>query len=335
MLGGGYRMVVRGSGIALSVVGRGVVTLDGDPRFTGDDAGVYSLDGVDCSVEPQSCVPLPTEPQRFRSVRLRCPAQGEERPDDDTVDDPRRRGRDLDRVVRLRLSAERRDTRSRRRPTAQTALVELAGETPALDRPRSQPPRQGRRRALPAHPQELRRPDPHAHRARRGHRQDHRARGRRGRLHDEAVQPARARRAGQERPSPGGARTALAPSPRSSGTATSRSTPGKREVYVGDDEIRLAPKEFDLLWELLDHRGHRAHARPAARARLGLHVRRRHAHGRRARPPDPAQARRRVADRHRVGRRLQGRVGAQHRPRPREPRRTLRSRDARERSGSG
>src|SRR3990172_8642509 len=30
---------------------------------------------------------------------------------------------------------------------------------------------------------------------------------------------------------------------------------GKREVHVGDDEIRLAPKEFDLLWELLDHRG--------------------------------------------------------------------------------
>ncbi len=30
---------------------------------------------------------------------------------------------------------------------------------------------------------------------------------------------------------------------------------GKREVYVGDEEIKLAPKEFDLLWELLDHRG--------------------------------------------------------------------------------
>lgn len=30
---------------------------------------------------------------------------------------------------------------------------------------------------------------------------------------------------------------------------------GKREVRVGDEEIRLAPKEFDLLWELLDHRG--------------------------------------------------------------------------------
>jgi len=30
---------------------------------------------------------------------------------------------------------------------------------------------------------------------------------------------------------------------------------GRREVRVGDKEIQLAPKEFDLLWELLDHRG--------------------------------------------------------------------------------
>ena len=30
---------------------------------------------------------------------------------------------------------------------------------------------------------------------------------------------------------------------------------GRRECHVGDMEIRLAPKEFDLLWELLDHRG--------------------------------------------------------------------------------
>jgi two-component system alkaline phosphatase synthesis response regulator PhoP len=30
---------------------------------------------------------------------------------------------------------------------------------------------------------------------------------------------------------------------------------GRREVHVADDEIQLAPKEFDLLWELLDHRG--------------------------------------------------------------------------------
>ena len=26
-------------------------------------------------------------------------------------------------------------------------------------------------------------------------------------------------------------------------------------MKVGDEEIQLAPKEFDLLWELLDHRG--------------------------------------------------------------------------------
>jgi two-component system alkaline phosphatase synthesis response regulator PhoP len=30
---------------------------------------------------------------------------------------------------------------------------------------------------------------------------------------------------------------------------------GRREVHVGAEEIQLAPKEFDLLWELLDHRG--------------------------------------------------------------------------------
>ncbi len=30
---------------------------------------------------------------------------------------------------------------------------------------------------------------------------------------------------------------------------------GRREVRVGDQEIQLAPKEFDLLWELLDHKG--------------------------------------------------------------------------------
>ena len=42
---------------------------------------------------------------------------------------------------------------------------------------------------------------------------------------------------------------------RSSCTATSRVDAGRREARVGDEEIQLAPKEFDLLWELLDHRG--------------------------------------------------------------------------------
>ena len=65
MLGGGYRMLARGSGISLSAVGRGTVMLDGDARFPGDDVGVYSRDGVDCSAEPLSCTALPTEPERF------------------------------------------------------------------------------------------------------------------------------------------------------------------------------------------------------------------------------------------------------------------------------
>jgi hypothetical protein len=64
MLGGGYRVVARGSGIAVSAVGRGSVTLDAEPRFSGDDPGVYSLDGVDCSIEPELCTPLPAAPER-------------------------------------------------------------------------------------------------------------------------------------------------------------------------------------------------------------------------------------------------------------------------------
>jgi hypothetical protein len=65
MVGGSWRIVVRGAGIALSAVGRGAVTLDGDRVSVLDDAGVYSLDGVDCSSEPESCMPLPDDPIRF------------------------------------------------------------------------------------------------------------------------------------------------------------------------------------------------------------------------------------------------------------------------------
>jgi hypothetical protein len=65
MLGGGYRILVRGIGIDVSAVGRGVVMLDGDPRVPGEDGGVYSLDGADCELEPHLCTALPTEPERF------------------------------------------------------------------------------------------------------------------------------------------------------------------------------------------------------------------------------------------------------------------------------
>jgi hypothetical protein len=65
MVGGGYRMVARGSGITVSAVGRGTVVLDAEQRFVGDDTGVYSLDGTDCSVEPLICTPLPVEAERY------------------------------------------------------------------------------------------------------------------------------------------------------------------------------------------------------------------------------------------------------------------------------
>ncbi len=50
----------------------------------------------------------------------------------------------------------------------------------------------------------------------------------------------------------------------------------------------------------------RPDARSAARAGLGLHLRRRHAHGRRARATAETEAGRSLADRHGLGRRLQG-----------------------------
>jgi hypothetical protein len=66
MLGGSYRIVIQGQGISLSVVGRGWASIDGEPRFVGDDVGVYAEDDVDCATEPLSCTPIPDEPVRVR-----------------------------------------------------------------------------------------------------------------------------------------------------------------------------------------------------------------------------------------------------------------------------
>ena len=65
MVGGSYRIGARGSGISLSAVGRGFVTLDGDRKAPTDDMGVYSLTGADCGLEPLLCLPLPDEPERY------------------------------------------------------------------------------------------------------------------------------------------------------------------------------------------------------------------------------------------------------------------------------
>ncbi len=64
MLGGRTRLVVKGNGISLSAVGRGWVILDGDRRVPEDTAGFYSLDGVDCSYDATTCVPLPDLAER-------------------------------------------------------------------------------------------------------------------------------------------------------------------------------------------------------------------------------------------------------------------------------
>jgi hypothetical protein len=65
LVGGGYRMVAHGTGISVSAVGRGVVMLDGEPRWPGDDVGIYSSNGADCSTAPETCTPVPTDPARF------------------------------------------------------------------------------------------------------------------------------------------------------------------------------------------------------------------------------------------------------------------------------
>lgn len=65
MLGGSSKIVVKGSGIAVSAVGRGTVTLDGDRRLPEDNAGVYSLDGIDCGLDVTACTPFPDNPERY------------------------------------------------------------------------------------------------------------------------------------------------------------------------------------------------------------------------------------------------------------------------------
>lgn len=67
MLGGSYKIVIRGAGIAVSAVGRGQAQLDGEPRFPGDDVGIYSVqDDADCGSEPLNCLPIPDEPLRIK-----------------------------------------------------------------------------------------------------------------------------------------------------------------------------------------------------------------------------------------------------------------------------
>ena len=59
LIGGSYRIVVRGTGIDLSVVAHGIAILEGDTSALAG-AGVYSIDGVDCRTNGGAgCKPLP------------------------------------------------------------------------------------------------------------------------------------------------------------------------------------------------------------------------------------------------------------------------------------
>jgi hypothetical protein len=63
LIGGAYRIVVRGAGIDLSVVANGFAVLEGDT----EDSGVYSVDGADCRIAAGAfCKPLPDKPKSIK-----------------------------------------------------------------------------------------------------------------------------------------------------------------------------------------------------------------------------------------------------------------------------
>jgi len=61
VIGGRWRVSIRGAGIDLSAVARGRVLLDGD----GIRTGVYSTGGVDCRTAADDCEPLPDDETSF------------------------------------------------------------------------------------------------------------------------------------------------------------------------------------------------------------------------------------------------------------------------------
>ena len=64
ILGGDYRISVRGEGISISARGTGTATLLGIPGLTGD-TGIYAADlNADCQGSPEQCEPLPTTTTR-------------------------------------------------------------------------------------------------------------------------------------------------------------------------------------------------------------------------------------------------------------------------------
>jgi len=60
ILGGDYRLTVKGEGISISARGSGVATMLGVAGLTGD-TGIYAADvNADCESSPDQCQPIPT-----------------------------------------------------------------------------------------------------------------------------------------------------------------------------------------------------------------------------------------------------------------------------------
>ena len=67
LIGGSYRIVVKGTGVDLSVVANGFAILEGDTSAL-SGAGVYSVDGTDCRTNAGAgCKPLP---DRAKFIKL-------------------------------------------------------------------------------------------------------------------------------------------------------------------------------------------------------------------------------------------------------------------------
>lgn len=71
LVGGGFRIVINGKGIDLSVVAKGSGSIAAGQAA---DPGVYSLDGADCRNDRASCKALPEIAKRFQ---LGGPERGE------------------------------------------------------------------------------------------------------------------------------------------------------------------------------------------------------------------------------------------------------------------
>jgi hypothetical protein len=74
VVGGGFKLLIQGRGIDLSVVGKGSGFIEGDTF----EPGVYSLDGADCRKNRSSCEVLPEPGIRFK-------LGGPERPDKNAI----------------------------------------------------------------------------------------------------------------------------------------------------------------------------------------------------------------------------------------------------------